>query len=324
MVSMVQPHYENLGFPEPIDGLGKEDEGVLCTKRLLTMTLAPGKSVTKIGREIVAEYAASQGQTVKEFEADMREKAKDPAFFKEMLNAHVPTEREMQAYRAALKTRDWAWNVVRGVYNYTLGWVLPNFSYKHTRVPPNGPAIVRRLFDIHGYEMFFEGAFNADPHAGNIMLDEASGVISLIDYGQLVEVSPQDRKALAEFVIAVDDRDAARAVDAYTRLRCSVTYKPTGVTNDPDFVLAAALFDFGGAAGIVEGCKMLGFADITEASTSMEEIVELNTIDPKYVMAQRCCMCLQGVAMSLGCGGISPVAMLRPAAERYLAQHLDD
>ena len=44
-----------------------------------------------------------------------------------------------------------------------------------------GPLLVDRLLEVHAFSLFFAGAFNADPHAGNVLLDEATGEITLID-----------------------------------------------------------------------------------------------------------------------------------------------
>ena len=41
-----------------------------------------------------------------------------------------------------------------------------------------------RLFDVHAFSVFFDGHFNADPHPGNVLLDQATGEISLIDVRQ--------------------------------------------------------------------------------------------------------------------------------------------
>ena len=53
----------------------------------------------------------------------------------------------------------------------------------------------RLLYRVHGFQIFEVGAFNADPHAGNILLDENTQTVSLIDYGQLVQISEKDRVA---------------------------------------------------------------------------------------------------------------------------------
>ena len=67
------------------------------------------------------------------------------------------------------------------------------------------------------------GAFNADPHAGNILLDEASETLALIDYGQLVHISEKDRVA---FVTAGAKNRTAEGVCCRQLRRRSDCCKP--------------------------------------------------------------------------------------------------
>merc|ERR1711976_810223 len=36
--------------------------------------------------------------------------------------------------------------------------------------PLNGPKIAKLLFEVHGHEIFQNGLFNSDPHAGNVLM----------------------------------------------------------------------------------------------------------------------------------------------------------
>ena len=38
---------------------------------------------------------------------------------------------------------------------------------------------------VHGHEIFVDGAFNGDPHPGNFLLVQPGNKIGLIDYGQV-------------------------------------------------------------------------------------------------------------------------------------------
>ena len=37
---------------------------------------------------------------------------------------------------------------------------------------------MKQLYDMHGYQLFTHGAFNADCHAGNVLLDESTAAES--------------------------------------------------------------------------------------------------------------------------------------------------
>ena len=44
-------------------------------------------------------------------------------------------------------------NAAAFAYNWTLGFIGAPISYEHTQVPPNGPALIQFLFDVHAYEV---------------------------------------------------------------------------------------------------------------------------------------------------------------------------
>ena len=70
-------------------------------------------------------------------------------------------------------------------YNYTLGLggiLGAPIDYKYTATPVNGPTITKLLYEVHGHQILNDGVFNADPHAGNVMICN-DGRLGLIDYG---------------------------------------------------------------------------------------------------------------------------------------------
>jgi hypothetical protein len=50
-------------------------------------------------------------------------------------------------------------------------------------------------------------------------------------------------------------------------------------------------------------------------------MIDIHRTSAAYMMLQRCCVCLSGVAEMVGAGGISPAKMLVPSALRYLQGH---
>jgi len=112
------------------------------------MELAPGVSINKIGKKLMAEFAMSRGQTPEEFTAEMKAKSTEPEFLTQMLSQSVPTERQVAMYRRYLVARDWARNIGVFAYNWTVGWVQAPASYSWSHVPPNGPSLTRFLFDV--------------------------------------------------------------------------------------------------------------------------------------------------------------------------------
>lgn len=70
------------------------------------------------------------------------------------------------------------------ITSLTLLWHLRIIPYKHTELPLDSEAIIKLLIEVHGYEIFVNGSFNGDPHAGNILV-LPDGRLGLIDYGQV-------------------------------------------------------------------------------------------------------------------------------------------
>jgi len=101
----------------------------------------------------------------------------------------------------------------RNTYNYTLGWVLPNFDVSEDSVvvPLNAARLVDDLLQVHGHEVLIDGCFNADPHPGNIL--HADGKLALIDYGQVKRLTKEQRLEFAKTIVLTE---AAIKVDPRT------------------------------------------------------------------------------------------------------------
>jgi aarF domain-containing kinase len=74
------------------------------------------------------------------------------------------------------------------------------------------------LFDVHGYQIFNQGLFNADSHPGNILVvqDERtqtqSPKLGLIDYGQCKRLNSTERKKVAKLIISVANNDSDETI----------------------------------------------------------------------------------------------------------------
>ena len=104
---------------------------------------------------------------------------------------------------------------LKHLYNYTLGWVAPNYDMSSREgefIPINSAKLVDDLLGVHGHEVLIDGCFNADPHPGNILYSPG-GKIALIDYGQVKRLSKEQRLNTAKTVLLVD---AAIKVDPRT------------------------------------------------------------------------------------------------------------
>ncbi|MCZ7630324.1 MAG: AarF/UbiB family protein [Microthrixaceae bacterium] len=92
---------------------------------------------------------------------------------------------------------------------------LPGRSYTSVHVDPE---VGRRLFRFavqSALELtLLFGVFHGDLHAGNILLDEDSGMLSLVDFGILGRLDEAQRIALGQLMVAFAHGDVRRELEA--------------------------------------------------------------------------------------------------------------
>lgn len=79
------------------------------------------------------------------------------------------------------------------------------------------------LFDVHGYQIFNQGLFNADAHPGNILLIQNTDErqyrpkIGLIDYGQCKRLTVEERQKVARLILSVANEESDEVIAAHCR-----------------------------------------------------------------------------------------------------------
>lgn len=98
------------------------------------------------------------------------------------------------------------------LWNYSVGLLLPK-SLKYdlssvgsdVMVPINAARLVDTLLAVHGQEVLLDGAFNTDPHPGNILfVDGKHPKLGLIDYGQVKRLTKEQRLNVCRSIVIVD------------------------------------------------------------------------------------------------------------------------
>ena len=69
--------------------------------------------------------------------------------------------------------------------------------------------LVATLSAAFAQQIFVDGVFNADPHPGNLMVERASGLLVLLDFGMTKHVTDVQRVAFARLLLAAADADYA-------------------------------------------------------------------------------------------------------------------
>ena len=99
-------------------------------------------------------------------------------------------------------------------------------------------ALVETLIECYARMMLRDGVFHADPHPGNLLVDDA-GKIILLDFGMVIDVNVATRKALFETTVAAIRRDPEGTTDGFFALGMVVE----GTTRESMLELVRALLD---------------------------------------------------------------------------------
>lgn len=83
--------------------------------------------------------------------------------------------------------------------------------------PIEPEALVELLIETYARMMLRDGIFHADPHPGNLLVD-ARGRLILLDFGMVITVSVDTRKALFDTIVAAVRRDPIGTADGFFRL----------------------------------------------------------------------------------------------------------
>jgi len=78
-------------------------------------------------------------------------------------------------------------------------------------------ALVRRVIELYMRMMLVDGFFHADPHPGNLLVQD-DGTVVILDFGMVVRVSPELRHKLARTAFAGITRDVEGLVDGFFAL----------------------------------------------------------------------------------------------------------
>ena len=77
--------------------------------------------------------------------------------------------------------------------------------------------LVEILIEIYARMMLRDGVFHADPHPGNLLVDD-NGRLILLDFGMIIDVPIATRKALFQTIIAAVRRDIDGTTDGFFTL----------------------------------------------------------------------------------------------------------
>jgi len=283
---------------------GSTPAASLITKHVFVMERLRGISVDKWAAEQVQALAARQRCSPEEVLHRLR------SMSQKEVEKLVPSDRAIRLYSLVLSARDAIRNTVAFTYNWTLGWIGSPIHYAYSAHPVNVHEVIGRLFRVQSRCIFVEGFFNADPHAGNILLLD-DGRIGLIDWGQVSTLELAERGRFAQAVLAVADRDEPTIA--------KMAHEMGLRTENSDRWVAMKYSTFWLGSFGEDVCAELGGP--TEFEQNLARIDPLISTGEKYFSAVRALMMTRGVAALMGFPFVDSARSMRSFAEDVALRH---
>jgi aarF domain-containing kinase len=267
----------------------------LCSKNVLVMRFLDGERLVDAVKGSYRRLAAARGVDYKEMEEQTMRDIREGRIERKTLGQAAS---EMRRTSLMLGAWDGIRNVGVLVGNWTVApvanVVMPgrtrgqSYQYYRSEVPVNLGRILEVLLRVHG-DQIFQGAFNADPHPGNVLL-LPDGRLGLVDYGQVKRMTERDRIIYAKLVIAMsrDDRKEivrllSDEIGFKTRdMNEDVIYRTTVFWNDRD------------TDDVTMGLSVHHFSEWLDET---DPVVHVND---EFIMCGRVSFLLRGVANAFG------------------------
>ena len=237
---------------------------IAATKKVLVMEFLDGTTLIDGIKQSFKRYADFAGKSFEEMEREETEKMNDPNF---VMADVLEEQKRMRHVKTLVRTTDAVKNAAKFAFNWSpLALVSGRYEYAHTPELLNLAEIIYELANVHAHEILVDGAFNGDPHPGNVMLLE-NGKIGLIDYGQFKRIDRATRIAYARIIVALANDDEMEVVRMYRELgvktkknRADVIYKLAAFYNDRN------------TADITGGRNLQKFIEWAEAEDPADEL----------------------------------------------------
>lgn len=328
----VAPVFEKRAvIPLPIDALHPASrfgpKGTLCTRKVLTMEYLDGTPIRAYSAELMEVFARLHGMSVEELKQMTRRAFvdgldKENSAIKQAMNMGETSRCMVFSGRLAVAARNGLVRAATCCSTPCSGGSSSSSAgsrWRPMKVPLNGIRVAKLLFEIHGHQIFENGLFNSDPHAGNVLMLK-DGRLGLLDYGAAMRLSVPQRKSLAKLFIAIADEDDDATAEAHFECGLRLRNRDRRLS-----LLLAHLFynrgpypydmnRIGPKVGLPPDPDVFVLDEFTRGG-KLDVIEEF----PGHLFGvQRCSMVLSGVGMELGAGRLSAAAHFRPAAKRWL------
>jgi predicted unusual protein kinase regulating ubiquinone biosynthesis (AarF/ABC1/UbiB family) len=189
-------------------------------------------------------------------------------------------------------------------------------------------ALAERLVAAYGRMIFADGVYHADPHPGNLLV-QPDGTLVVLDFGAVARLTPEMRRGLAEFIVAVTARDAARV----TASLATMGFVPSGgapseavatlveriharVLRDID-PMAFRLGDLAAASTMAAQMDALG--EMADLGVSLRDLAGAYQVPRDWILLERTALLLIGLLTALA-PDLNPLRLLWPWVQPLVAE----
>eukprot|EP00970_Alexandrium_tamarense_P004410 scaffold749_cov193-Alexandrium_tamarense.AAC.10 len=279
----------------------------LCTKRVLVMEELKGN-------KLVVELKKDMERQMERMNNSLGDDAAEK-FSKEFtLGENGPSAKEYDAMIGLLNAKRRVTNLYAALYNGSVGW-LPGVQKKEyeskSSLPMNHAKLVDELLYIHGNQILVDGCFNGDPHPGNILLlgvDEGKPQLGLIDYGQVKQISKEERILFCKIIVALANKDKEMVVQCMKE----AGYKTQRMDPDIMYRFATLAYDEDNHE-LTEGQHIQLYMEHLHHKDPVEHLPQ------QYIMASRVSILLRGLGHAVH-QSRSVAEAWKPIAEKVLKE----
>ncbi|EKX53663.1 hypothetical protein GUITHDRAFT_64152 [Guillardia theta CCMP2712] len=183
---------------------------------------------------------------------------------------------------------------------------LQEFVNENSTVDAGGMSLMgRSLLTSYSAFILLDGAFNGDPHPGNILISP-SGALELIDFGQVKRLTEQQRRDLANMLVYLADGKLEDAQDLFVRMGFRTKKM------DPYVIQTMAILYFDrDSKDVTQGMDARSFVEKLQQRDNFESVPN------DYIMVARTSVLLRGLGSRLG-KNVSIAKAWRHLAEQVL------
>ena len=197
-----------------------------------------------------------------------------------------------------------------------------NISQVH-RLPPNVDLedVASRLLQLYCHMVLVDGYYHADPHPGNILVDE-NGTISLLDFGAVARLQERTKQAIPELLEAVVRNDTDDIVAALRKMgflgsdKASRQYVSYLVDIFKEFLQNEVELDGLNFQNVKLNSGLSSIAGIIR-KVDLREVSNRIRIPKDYILLNRTVVLLIGVAFQL-----APSLNVLEVVQPYIRQHV--